>query len=368
MFFEQSLTSIKLRLNSQTKVMKTKTFLKLMMVIVILSLVACDKDQPGNPQLGNSYQLTQDDQIVTSRILKFRQKLAYKKAHPSYKSSQLVNIDSARWDVETNLNTTYAFPDGKYLRTLIDSALLYMPAVDTMLTTEDGMLALYEQCFSKAVEVFQNCPYAQKNLLFVSLKKGELVNNEYEVTIKVMMGEVLSSGYTYNPFGPDDDWIYGDMYGKCDGTLFNESDAGKQLESQLNNNRPIFLPGPGYRIVYTLDPDSPYILVGSEYTNSNGQYLICYMEKYGDFTDEEKCLDDGEMNFHYNGEREVIYDRMQITYNKPNNWEFMNSMIDGKLENIGTDQQRIRHENKLYYSYRHVVKLEYIPNAIVISD
>jgi hypothetical protein len=350
--------------------MKTKTYLQLFLAIVAISLVSCDKDQPNNLNQSDQYQLTAGDQAVTNRILKFRQKLAYKKAHPNYKSGELVNVDSARWDVETNLNTTYAFPDGKYLRTHIDSALLYMPAVDTMLTTEDGMLALYEQCYAKAVEVFQNCPYAEKNLLFVSLKKGEMLNNEYAVTIKVMMGEVMSSGYTYNPFGPEDDWVYGNLLGKCNGSMYLESDAAKQLEFQLNNNRPIYMPGPGYRIVYTLDPESPYTLVGSEYTNSNGQYLMFYMEKFGDFTDDEKCLDDGEMNMHYNGECEVIYDRMQITYNKPNNWEFMNCVIDGKHENIGPqNQQRIRHENnKLYYSYRHVVKLEYIPNAIVISD
>jgi hypothetical protein len=81
------------------------------------------------------------------------QKVAYKKAHPTYKSGELVKVDSARWDVETKLNSTYVFPDGKYLLTHIDSALLYLPAVDTMLTTEDGMLALYEQCYIKAAEL-----------------------------------------------------------------------------------------------------------------------------------------------------------------------------------------------------------------------
>lgn len=81
------------------------------------------------------------------------QKVAYKKAHPTYKSGELVNVDSARWYVETILNSTYAFPDGKYILTLIDSALLYLPEADTKLTTEDGMSALYEQCYIKAVEV-----------------------------------------------------------------------------------------------------------------------------------------------------------------------------------------------------------------------
>jgi hypothetical protein len=206
--------------------------------------------------------------------------------------------------------------------------------------------------------------------LFVILKKGELIDNTYEIKLKVVMGEKQTMPYDWHLFENGDDWKFGESLGKCDGTYYMESDAAKQLEYQINNHRPIYLPGPNYRLIYTIDPDNPYTLNGDNYKNANGDYLMFYMESLVDFTDEQKCLDFTEMNFHFSGEMISILDSMPITYNKPANWEFISCVIDGlhKYNYPSFGIQCIRHINTLTYAYRNIVWLGYIPNAVVLTD
>lgn len=329
-------------------------------LLVAFFLFGCNKEKPATEPQTNTPQMTAADCAVMNRIVSFRKKVEYKKAHPAYKSGEVVAIDSARWDVETNFNATWAFPDERYLATRHDSAVLFLPVIDDSTTLIDDVLAFNDQCFSQVLALYNSSPFTNKELLFVSLKKGEMAKGELEVKLKVVTGEKQTTTYTWEPFGEGDEWIYGYNQGKCDGSFYLESDAAKQLMEVLNNNRPIYQVGPPYRIVYALDPKSPYPLEGNEY-DENGEYLIFYIEKTGDLTDEDKCLDVDEMNFHYNGETTVIYDKMPVANGKPANWDFISCEIEGRYDQYEKEPNiaynRIRHINKLTYAYRYLVSI-----------
>lgn len=351
--------------------MKTKTYSTLLMVVFIFGLIACDKDQPSNPQSSNSYQLTPDDQKVTNRILKFRQKLAYKKAHPSYKSSELVNVDSARWDVETNFNATYAFPDENYTTTRQDSAVLILTIINDSTTLMDDVLSFNDQVFDQVLTLYNNSPLANRELLFVSLRNGEMSNSELEVKLLVVTGEMQTNTYNFTPFAVGDDWKYGDFLGKCDGNNVG-TDAAEELQNLLNLYKTTYcidMPGPPslYRKIYSDDPLSPYLLEGDEFRNENtGEYPIYYIEKNTLLTDDDICLNYNEMNLHYNGEWAVIYDSMRVKYNRPCNWDFMLCDIQGKRVTTLPPNilDKARHYNELFYSYHHWVRRDCIPDAI----
>lgn len=292
-----------------------------------------------------------------------------KKTNPTLKSSEIIAIENARLDVETNFNAYFAFPDEKYIYTKHDSAILTMQVNDESTTTVDNMLNFYEQCYQQVLGIYNNCIYNDKELLFISLKKGELSEGALAVKLNVVMGQRTNNTYP-GPFVFGEDWFYGGKLGMCDSTFYMESDAALQLQDYLNSYCSINPPPPhGYRWVVVNDANNPYQLTGDEYKDENNNNLIFYNEKEGEFIHDEMCLDYNEMNFHLEGEHIVIYSLMRITHNKPDNWEFLNCIIQGiNDEKPGSETiHRIRHQNYLYYAFRYLVPIWEIEDPTSIS-
>jgi len=271
--------------------------------------------------------------------------------------------------VETNFNASYGFPDEKYIYTKHDTVILAMPVINESTTTVVHMLNFYEQCYQEVLGVYNNCIYNDKELLFISLKKGELKEGSLSFKLDVVMGQRTNNTYP-GPFVFGEDWFYGEKLGMCDSTYYMESDAALVLQDYLNSYSTINPPPPsGYRWVVVNDANNPYQLTGDEYKDESNNNLIFYNEKEGGFIHDEMCLDYNEMNFHLEGEHIVIYSLMRITHNKPDNWEFLNCIIQGIKDNDPDHQeiQRIRHHNYLYYAYRYLVPVWEIEEPISIS-
>ena len=352
--------------------MKTRTI----SILLVMSLVAgvfnaCKKDQSNTETQENKVEMTDADRAVAGRILKFRSRLEHKKANPMLKNNEIVSIDDARLDVETNFNASFAFPDEKYINTSYETIQIEMPVTDAANTTVDHMLALYDECFAKVLESYSNSTIENKELVFVSLKKGEIENNEQKLELKVVLGTKQLPGQGWTPFVEGDNWKYGNMLGKCDGSSYMDSDAAEQIQGMLDIYRPIYWVSPPYRIVYQIDIASPYLLFGDEYMDANNNFLMFYIDKTDDLTDEDICLDYNEMNFHFNGHHTVIYDLMPVTYSKPNNWQCIGWDVNGRqadyTDDFDIDHKRIRHESSLTYAYRHIVRIDEIAEPTSLS-
>ncbi|MDD2963532.1 MAG: hypothetical protein PHQ65_16800 [Bacteroidales bacterium] len=343
------------------------------MFATALIMISCSKEKTATEPTNHEAQISAADRAVMQRVIQFRQKVAFKNANPNFKSGEIVAIDSARWDVETNFNATYAFPDEHYLATRHDSAVLFLPVLDDSTTLMDDVLAFNDQVFNQVLALYNSSAFVNRELLFVSLRKGQMAKGELEMKLKVVTGEKQATLFSFTPFGVGDDWKYGDYLGKCDGSNAG-TDAAEQLELMLNNNKTTYcidMPGPPslYRKIYSDDPMSPYELQGFEYENTNGEYLIYYISKTTPLTEDELCLDYNDMNFHYNGEWEVIYDRLRVDYNRPCNWDFMLCEIGGKRVTSSWPSllDMVRHHNYLYYSYHYWVRRDCIEDPISLG-
>ena len=350
--------------------MKNKLFILSCVVLMVAgTFYSCSKDQPAADEQNNTVQITAADRAVAGRIIEFRRKLDMKKTNPTLKSNEIIAIENARLDVETNFNAYFAFPDEKYIYTKHDSAILTMQVNDESTTTVDNMLNFYEQCYQQVLGIYNNCIYNNKELLFISLKKGELSEGALSVKLNVVMGQRTNNTYP-GPFVFGEDWFYGGKLGMCDSTFYMESDAALQLQDYLNSYCSINPPPPyGYRWVVVNDVNNPYQLTGDEYKDENNNNLIFYNEKDGEFIHDELCLDYNEMNFHLEGEHIVIYNLMRITYNKPDNWEFLNCIIQGINDEKPGSQtiDRIRHQNNLYYAFRYLVPILEVEDPTSLS-
>lgn len=111
--------------------MKTRAISLLLALSLIAGVFyACKKYQEKDDTKATQTELTDADRAVAGRILEFRQRLELKKTDPTFKSSEIISIDDARLDVETNFNAYFAFPDEKYF---IQSMIrLFLPCESMM--------------------------------------------------------------------------------------------------------------------------------------------------------------------------------------------------------------------------------------------
>ena len=209
----------------------------------------------------------------------------------------------------------------------------------------------------------------------MQLKTGETSNGQLEIKLKAVTGERLDTeddpSVVYEYFFEGDDWKYGYNMGKCDDS-FDDSDAAKQLELAIRNTMYRWPETPtGFRWITANTFNIE--LTGYEYVSGN-ENLIFYIEKQldEDFTEEEQCLDHNEMNFHFNGEREVIY---QLVPNDPSypqfstmaDWVLLKAELEGLLSARGSIKY-IHHRNDLTYAERLLVPISELPLPIDIAD
>ncbi|MDZ7742515.1 MAG: hypothetical protein U5Q03_12385 [Bacteroidota bacterium] len=84
-----------------------------------------------------------------------------------------------------------------------------------------------------------------KLIAFADVQLNSIENNVANIQMISGYGSGYVLGY-YEPFNPDDDWIWGTLgespsyppRGKCDGTQFGVSDGSNELQRRFNNPYP----------------------------------------------------------------------------------------------------------------------------------
>jgi hypothetical protein len=263
-----------------------------------------------------------------------------------------MSVDSVVWYIEALFNATYGFPDERYGKTQTDKTTVFINVNSNEKVSLDDVVIAFDEIINTVTQFYYQCNFEEKGFLLLDLSYGNTTENQLEIGLRSVIGE--KSG-EYDPFGPDDDWWYGKKKGDCEWNIgYGTTDAGMKLTEAINSNKPLVSPPPGYRFVY--NSYDTINLFGHEYENDNGEKLIFYVENAsGTFTWEEQCLKPEEMNFHFFGEREVIYNILPVEYNKPQNWTFMGCDLEGKQEPSPLGGiQTIHHQNELTYALRHL--------------
>ena len=332
---------------------------------------SCSKHEiTDQPVTGNGeVTMSEDDYTVMNKIIAFRDKVMFIRKNPEVKNGELIDADQAIWDMETLFNTTYAFPDEQYRNTKTNNIVMQLDINENDELLLSDVVAKYDEILNFVTQFYYNSGFNQKGFLLLDIEKGEVVNGKLEINIRSVTGE-KSEGW--EPFGPDDDWLYGHCMGRCDYTQ-DTTDAAEEIQKALNSNKPIVSPPPGYRFVYVLDdlvvldyeeiinypnPDPP---APANYMD----YLIFYCtEALGQFTPGvEDCLLPEEMNFQFEGEKTVIYQKLPIELNKPSNWVFRECNLKGLDVEDNNGKTIYYHQNNLTYAYRYLAAIAVIEEA-----
>lgn len=322
---------------------------------------ACSKQEMADQPETSKGEITMSEADINfqNKLVRFRNKVEYINEHPGFKSGEVMDADSAIMYIESLFNITYGFPDERYGKTQTDQTTVHIDLNSSDEVLMDDVVIIFDEIINIVTQYYYQCEFEDKGFMLLDLSRGIISDNKLEIGLRSVVGEKAGE---WDPFGPEDYWWYGNKKGDCDWNQgFGETDAAEKIQYAINNNKPIVSPPPGYIFCYKSYEDID--LFGHEFENENGEKLIFYIEDAnGVFPDSVKCLEPDEMNFHFFGEREVIYNILPQEYNKPPNWIFMECDLEGLEEPspVGSYYPTIHHKNKLTYALRYLAAISVI--------
>ncbi len=325
-------------------------------IIAALSFNSCTKQEGANK---NTQDVALSDKNIAfiDKLVDFKQKVEYVKNNPELKSGEVVSTDEAIWGMEALFNVTFGFAGENYRATKTDTSKIYINVDNNGEVLLDDIVAKYDEITNVVTGFYHNSGFDDKGLILLDLKKGDIANDQMEIEVRSVTGE-KDPPPPYDPFGENIEWYYGNNKGDCDWNN-GPDDAAERIEYFVMGNRHFHQPEPwgppGYHLVYEVDEIK--LRTGAEYTDENGDNLIFFIQNSnGVFTDEERCLNSDELNFHFHGEETVIYDIIPFEEGNNPDWIFMSCDLEGQdYSDFINSIYQIRHYNTLTYGFRYLV-------------
>jgi len=269
--------------------MKNKlTFLSVMLLSVLFFVVSCKKDNISNPQQSTNSNYSNN---IMKRIENFRLQM-----NENYKSSTLMSLDTAVWNLEALLTNYGGYPDSIGKNFLLMKAHFTLPVDANNMVTNDAVQALYQQMVDTITAQLAGIDENIKFLKFSDVQQDSVVGSTAYLSTNDGYGTGFILGL-YEPF--DDDWIWGTIgtpppgpfAGNCSGTDFS-SDGSNEIQYRLNH--PAVMP---YSVGYTdIETDD---MTGWDFEGSNGPRLYVG-------TDPTHCMDINELTDNLINADEII--------------------------------------------------------------
>lgn len=173
---------------------------------------------------------------IISLIQQFEEKM-----HSSFKSGEMIDIDSAVWNMEALQNYGYAYPDSS-TKEFIHKKSYYTIPIDVyskvLMSDVQVVNSLMEDTLAYQLSQF---PEEVKCMKFWDVTTDSIVGST--AFLSAVGGYGLNLTGPYYGFDNDDDWLWGTLgqeygtppLGKCDGTMVGVSDGSDELQWRLNN-------------------------------------------------------------------------------------------------------------------------------------
>jgi len=267
--------------------------------VVFITLFSCSKKQNDFVDKVKTNNLTEYETTILNKLTNFKHKL-----NSNLRDNDPMTLDSAEWYMESYYNVVEARTEDPYKNVRKDTTYYTLPLNSQGMVEFADMNSMYNQMLSD----LDSLEYliANPNIFPVYGMLDLLSSNGSSADFMLTTGFGSSYNGNYEPFDADDDWHWGNMQGRCDGTYLWVSDGGQELKRRLNN--PYFQwAGPGSFI----DPVSrnayyyEYPDVNNENPESNVGYLIYYEEST--INNPLPCLENDEMTFYLNKAHDIIY-------------------------------------------------------------
>jgi hypothetical protein len=198
------------------------------MLFSLTVLFSCNKDSKIVPEDNNiTSEYTADEMALWNQLNNFNLKIKN-----GLKSEEFISPDSAMWYLEALFNVQQAvdttFDDvASYERT-------YTLDVNANGTVNmSNVTALYNQLVTDLNTELAMIDSDYKFLIIADLQQESLKSDEFN--IKVTGGLGINPLVYYEPITNEDNWFYGNMLGRCDGTFAGQSDAGQELKRRFND-------------------------------------------------------------------------------------------------------------------------------------
>ena len=107
-------------------------------VLLSVGFVACKKDKITEPLTNDEKQEIYDSKTnqIVQRIKRFDNQLKEIK-QGTYRGDNYINADSAIWNIEALFNTTYSFPDKKFVEKKVHELSFEIDVNNDMLSMKD---------------------------------------------------------------------------------------------------------------------------------------------------------------------------------------------------------------------------------------
>lgn len=197
----------------------------IMMMVMIVFILSCKK-QSQTFEKNTGYSPT--EMKLYHQLVSFNEKI-----RSDMKTQTFLEADSAIWYLEALFNVQNGYPDSCSESTMSVDLNYTLPL-------ENGMVSMTQvsQTYS-AMEADLDSLLGMigaevKFMIMADLSEVSRQNEILHLRLIPMIG--INPYLIYEPFLNDDNWYYGEMYGRCDGLYVNQSDAGEELERRLNNS------------------------------------------------------------------------------------------------------------------------------------
>lgn len=262
----------------------------LISLMVLALFCSCQKEQGTvqNNDTGQTY--TPEAMAIWSKLNNFNQKIKF-----GLKAEEYISSDSAIWYLEALLNVKHA-TDTTFDDVLTFKKSYQLPKNDDGTVSMSRVVEFYNVLVDDIQAQLDGIESEYNFLIIADLQQSTLKSDAVEVELNAGFG--INPLALYEPITEDDNWFYGNMLGRCDGTFFGQSDAGQELKRRFNNPK-MELPFPhnswinvfktdvlsheNYpgRIYYEVSPSAPCIEYDElRYLLTQGHYII-----YNDSTD-----------------------------------------------------------------------------------
>lgn len=207
--------------------MKKNSFVLITLALMLSVLYSCKKDSGIVDTEHASPTYTPEAMALWSKLNNFNQKIK-----SGLKTEEFISPDSAMWYLEALFNVQQAtdttFDDvASYERT-------YTLDVNANGTVNmSNVTALYNQLLTDLDTELAMIDSDYKFLIIADLQQESLKSDEF--IIKMTGGLGFRPLFYYTSIDTDDNWMYGNMLGRCDGSNLWESDASQELKRRFNN-------------------------------------------------------------------------------------------------------------------------------------
>ncbi len=301
----------------------------------ILFFFSCKKEQTTKIESISSADLKLERQIKTFQ----------KKIQSNLKDSEVMEVDSIRWYLESSSNYAFGNASAENESIAMDSLFITIPISENFAALVD-VESVYNTIVYDVSAFFYGLPYTEKAILCIAVEEVSQTDDslQLKVTTIAVHGPIVGEWL----FEQGQSWMYGDGLGNCNGNYLGQ-DAATEIERRIMLRRPVPVGNYYYTDITSVFIDARFFGKGIGPTNVGYSWMFLENSTWPNF---HACLPYDECNLYLLGTEHVIYTDDENGGAKPTTGNF--SLISIDLDgSVALNTTFYVHYGFVYYGIAH---------------